>query len=146
MRVLARSLALVTVVGLAGAASATAAHVVVPGGTYKGKALKGASFTIAASGKSASFHGRANVGLLCGSKTTTGPTSTGQSAAVVVLDASSAPTLKIDNSDGTFSGKRRHHGATVTVVGKFSADAKTMVFTVKTSGMCSSSKYTLHAA
>jgi hypothetical protein len=146
MRVLARSLALATVVGLGAAASATAAHVVVPGGTYKGKGLTGASFTIAPSGKSASFHGMADVGLLCGSKKTTGPTSTGQSTAEVVLDASSAPTLKINNANGTFRGSRRHHGATVTIIGKFSADARTLVFTVKTSGMCSSSAYTFHSA
>jgi hypothetical protein len=147
MRALTRSLALVVVVGLAGAASATAAHMVVPGGTYKGKALKGASFTIASNGKSASFHGMATVGLLCGSKKApTGPTSTGQSTAELVLDASSAPTLKINNANGTFRGTRRYHGATVTITGKFSTDAKTMVFTVKTSGMCSSSRYTFHSA
>jgi hypothetical protein len=145
MRALSRLPALVMVVGLAGATSATAARVVVPGGAYKGKALAGASFTIAPSGKSASFHGRVNVGLLCGSKTTTGPTSTGQSTAVIVLDASSAPTLKINNANGAFRGKRRYHGATVTIVGTFSADAKTMIFTVQTSGMCSSSKYTFHS-
>jgi len=152
MRALARSLALVTVVGLAGAASATAAYVVVPGGTYKGKALKGASFTIASNGKSASFHGMATVGLLCGSKKMTGTTSTGQFSAEIVLDASSAPTLKINNANGTFRGTRHHHGETVTIAGKFSADAKTMVFTVKTSGIgtgepgCSSSTYTFRSA
>ncbi len=146
MRVLARSLALVTVVGLAAAASAMGAHVVVPGGTYTGKAPKGASFTIAPSGKSAAFHGTTSVELLCGSKKTTGPTSTGQSTAEIVLDASSAPTLTINNAGGTFRGSRRHHGATVTITGTFSADAKTMVFTVKTSGMCSSSAYTFHSA
>lgn len=147
MRALARSLALVTVVGLAGAASATAAHMVVPGGTYKGTALQGASFTIAPSGKRASFQGSASVGLLCGSKKTTGPASTGQSSAVIVLNARSAPTLKINNANGTFLGAHRYYGETVTIVGKFSADAKTMVFTVKTSaGRCSSSKYTFRSA
>ena len=43
---------------------------IVPFGTYKGKGLKGASFTIGSSGKRASFHGVASVGLLCGAKTT----------------------------------------------------------------------------
>jgi hypothetical protein len=143
----ARWFALVTVVGLAGAASATAAHVVVPGGTYKGRALQGTSFTIAPSGKRASLHGSASVGLLCGSKKTTGPTSTGQSSGVIVLNARSAPTLKINNANGTFRGAHRHYGETVTIVGEFSADAKTMVFTVKTSaGTCSSSKYTFRSA
>jgi hypothetical protein len=151
MKSLGRSLAVVTVVGLAGAASATAAHVVVPHGTYKGKALAGASFTIAPTGKSATFHGMAIVGLLCGSKTTTGPTSTGQFTAETVLTPSSAPTLKINTANGTFRGSRRRHGTTVTIAGHFSADAKTMVFTVKTSGtegaaMCSSSKYTFHSS
>jgi hypothetical protein len=151
MRTLARSFAVVTVVGLAAAASAAAAHGVVPRGMYKGKALEGTSFTIASTGKSASFHGRAIVGLLCGSKTTTGPTSTGQFSAEIVLNARSAPTLTINNANGTFRGARRHDGATVTIVGKFSASAKKMVFTVKTSGMlgaamCSSSKFTFHLA
>ncbi len=147
MRALARSLVLVTVVGLAVAASATAAHVVVPGGTYKDKALLGTSFTIASSGTRASFHGSASVGLLCGSKNTTGPTSTGQSSAVIVLNARSAPTLKINDANGTFRGAHRYYGETVTIVGKFSADAKTMVFTVETSaGGCSSPKYTFHSA
>ena len=142
----ARSLALITFVALAGAASATASRVIVPAGTYKGKTLKGASFTISSGGKSASFHGRSSVGLLCGPKKVTGPTSTGQFSAVVVLDASSAPMLKIDNATGRFSGSRGHHGSTVTIVGKFSSNAKSMSFTVKTSGMCSSSKYTFHSA
>jgi hypothetical protein len=146
MRALIRLLALAMIVGLAGAASAAAAHVVVPGGTYKGKALKGASFTIAASGESANFHGTVSVGLLCGSKTTTGPTSTGQSTAVIVLNARSAPSLKINNANGTFRGTHRYYHETVTIVGNFSANAKTMVFTVKTSGMCSSSKYTFRSA
>jgi hypothetical protein len=146
MRVLARSVALVTVMALAGAVTASAAEVIVPAGTYKGKALKGASFKIASTGKSASFHGMVTVGLLCGSNNTTGPTSTGQSSAVIVLDASSAPALKIDNANGTFRGTRRHDRRTVTIVGKFSArDARTMTFTVETSGMCSSRKYTFHS-
>lgn len=147
MRMLARSLAIVTVVALVSAAVATAARVIVPSGTYKGKALKGASFTIAPSGKRASFHGMATVELLCGAKTTpTGPTSTGQSTAFLVLDAGSAPTLKIDNADGKFSGTRRSHDGAVTIAGMFSANAKKMSFTVKTGGMCSSSKYTFHAS
>ena len=147
MRVLARSLAIVTVVALVSAAVATAARVIVPFGTYKGKALKGASFTIAPSGKRASFHGMATVELLCGAKhTPTGPTSTGQSTAFLVLDASSAPTLRIDNANGTFRGARHSQDGAVTIAGTFSADAKTMFFTVKTSGKCSSSKYTFHTA
>src|SRR5436305_11259808 len=97
MRLPVRSLALVMAVGLAGAASAMAARMVVPGGTYKGKALKGASFTIGPSGTTAHFHGRADVELLCGSAAVTGPTSTGQYHAVIVLDASSAPMIKINN-------------------------------------------------
>ena len=145
MRAPARTFALVMVVGLAGTASAIAERVVVPFGTYKGKDLKGASFKIAPSGKSASFHGMVTVGLLCGSKKTTGSTSTGQTTAEIVLNANSAPRIKINNANGTFRGARRQHGATVTILGTFSADARTMVFTVRTSGMCSSSKYTFHS-
>ena len=146
MKMLARLLALLTVLGLVAAASATAAHVIVAGGTYKGEALKGASFVIGSGGTRARLHGRASVGLLCGPKKVTGSPSTGQDAAVIVLDASSAPTLKINNATGTFRGTRRHNDATVTIVGKFSADASKMVLTVETSGMCSSSRYTLHSA
>lgn len=146
MKLLPRFLALLMVVGLIGAASAAATHVIVPRGTYKGKALKGASFVIGSGGTRARFHGRASVGLVCGPKKVTGSTSTGQSTAVVVLDARSAPMLKINNTTGTFRGTRRHNGATVTIIGKFSSDARKMVFTVKTSGMCSSSKYTFHSA
>jgi hypothetical protein len=51
-----------------------------------------------------------------------------------VLDASSAPTLTIDNANGTFRGTRHSHDGAVTIAGTFSADAKTMFFTVKTSG------------
>ena len=147
MKMLARLLALLTVLGLVAAASATAAHVIVAGGTYKGEALKGASFVIGSGGTRARLHGRASVGLLCGPKKVTGSPSTGQYAAVIVLDASSAPTLKINNANGTFRGAHRHYGETVTIVGEFSADAKTMVFTVRTSaGTCSSSKYTFRSA
>ena len=149
MRVLPRALTLVTVVGLVGTASATAARTIVPFGTYKGKALKGASFVVAPSGSSARYHGRADVELLCGSKTQPAPSGTGivgQSHAVIVLDPSSAPRLKIDNSNGTFTGTRRHDGATVTITGSFSGDASKMVFTVKTNHKCSSSKYTFHSA
>ena len=104
-------------------------------------------FTIAPSGKRASFHGVASVHLECGSKNTTGPVSIGLSSAVIVLNARSVPTLKINNANGTFRGAHRYYGETVTIVGKFSADAKTMVFTVKASaGSCSSSKYTFHSA
>lgn len=101
---------------------------------------------IGSGGTRARFHGRASVALLCGPKTVTGSPSTGQYAAVIVLDASSAPTLKINDATGTFRGRRRHNDATVTIVGQFRADARKMVFTVKTSGMCSSSKYTFHSA
>ena len=147
MSALARSLVLATVVALVTAAAAAAALVVIPSGTYKGTPLKGVSFNIAPGSKTASIQGRATVELLCGAKhTPTGPTHTGQSTAFLVLDASSGPTLKINSANGTFRGVRRHHAATVTIVGRFSADAKTMVFTVKTSGMCSSSKYTFHSA
>jgi hypothetical protein len=147
MKTLPRLLALLTVVGLVVAASATAAHVIVPGGTYKGEALKGASFVIGSDGARARFHGTSSVGLLCGpKKKPTGSPSAGQYAAVIVLDASSAPTLKINNATGTFRGRRRHKDVTVTIVGKFSADARKMVFTVETSGMCASSKYTFHSA
>lgn len=85
----------------------------------------------------------ATVELLCGAKhTPTGPTST----AFLVLDASSAPTLRIDNANGTFRGARHSQDGAVTIAGTFSADAKTMFFTVKTSDKCSSSKYTFHTA
>jgi hypothetical protein len=146
MRASIRFLPLVAVVVLACTASATATSAVVPGGTYTGKSLKGASFKIAPSGTSASFHGMVDVGLLCGAKTTTRAPHAGQSVAVIVLDPSAAPTIKINNANGTFSGTRHYHGDIVTIVGRFSANAKTMVFTVKTSGMCASSKYTFHSA
>ncbi len=88
----------------------------------------------------------ATVELLCGAKhTPTGPTSTGLHP-FLVLDASSAPTLRIDNANGTFRGTRHSHDGAVTIAGTFSADAKTMFFTVKTSDKCSSSKYTFHTA
>lgn len=142
MKVLPRLLAVLTIVGLITVGYATAAPILVPGGTYKGKALKGASFVIGAGGTRARFHGRASVGLVCGpKKVVSGSTSTGQYTAVIVLDASSAPTLKINIHTGTFRGIRSHNRVTVTIVGRFSADARKMVFTVKTSGMCSSSKY-----
>ena len=145
MKVLPRLMLLFTVMSLVAAASATGASVIVPGGTYKGKDLRGTSFVIGSGGTRARFHGRANVGLLCGPKTMTGSPSTGQYAAVIVLDSSSAPTLTINNATGTFRGRRRLKDETVTIVGKFSANARIMVFTVKTSGMCSSSKYTFHS-
>jgi hypothetical protein len=141
MRTPARWFALVTIVGLAAASAALAAHVVMPFGVYKGKDLKGASFKVAANGKTANFHGMVVVSLLCGSKAPP----TGQSSAKLVLNSSSAPSIKINNGTGAFSGKRRYNGDTVRIVGKFSLDAKTMVFTVKTSGKCSSSKYTFHS-
>ena len=121
MRALARSLVLVTVVGLAVAASATAAHVVVPGGTYKDKALLGTSFTIASSGTRASFHGSASVGLLCGSKEHDGAD---EHRTVERRDRAQRPLgsdAQINDANGTFRGAHRYYGETVTIVGGFGA-------------------------